>query len=136
MNESDNDTADGRSENSVGDNLSEDETMDEAPSRTSSAPGTPGRRKRLRSSTPSELENDLTGSDSLRSPLSKRKKIAADRSGLSKLKEGITAGEIREETPDKDISNDSVAPSPSGGSEQEMGDEDDFLIGDMEVAEP
>ena len=42
------------------------------------------KRKRLRSSTPLD--------DSLRSPLAKRKKMAADRN--SRLKEGITAEEV------------------------------------------
>ena len=50
----------------------------------------------MRSATPSELGSVANGSQSelLRSPLSKRKKLAADRSGASKLKQGITALEI------------------------------------------
>lgn len=37
--------------------------------------------------------------DALRSPLAKRKKVAAERSGASKLKEAITATDLDEEAP-------------------------------------
>lgn len=53
------------------------------------------KRKRLRSLTPSESR---PGQDELlKSPLSKRKKLTNDRSGLSKLKEGITASDMDED---------------------------------------
>lgn len=65
----------------------------------SSPSATPRKRKRPRSSTPSESMNG----DSemlLRSPLSKRKKLAAERTGASKLKLGITAVELGTESID------------------------------------
>lgn len=54
-----------------------------------------GKRKRLRSLTPSEIPGMNGDSDVLRSPLSKRKKLAADRLGLSKLKVAIHADDLR-----------------------------------------
>lgn len=71
----------------------------------STASNTPvARRKRLRSVTPTSESNDhdpqglaTTESDDdslLRSPLAKRKKLAAGRAGYSRLKEGITADEL------------------------------------------
>ena len=48
------------------------------------------KRKRVRSATPSE------SGDGLRSPLAKRKKLAAERSGASKLKEAISADDLAE----------------------------------------
>jgi RNA polymerase II subunit A-like phosphatase len=53
-------------------------------------------RKRLRSSTPSEVRgvNDEGGDDALRSPLAKRKRLAAERSGASKLKQEVSAAEV------------------------------------------
>ncbi|KAF9074970.1 hypothetical protein BDP27DRAFT_1381023 [Rhodocollybia butyracea] len=54
-----------------------------------------GKRKRLRSLTPSEIPGMNRDSDVLRSPLSKRKKLAADRLGLSKLKVAIHADDLR-----------------------------------------
>jgi len=54
---------------------------------------TPRKRKRLRSITPSEMT--VNGNkDSLRSPLAKRKKLAAARSGASRLKDSISAGDL------------------------------------------
>ncbi|KAJ2918420.1 hypothetical protein MD484_g2018, partial [Candolleomyces efflorescens] len=51
------------------------------------------KRKRLRSLTPSEAGFD-GDTDLLRSPLAKRKKVAAERSGLSRLKQGVTASDL------------------------------------------
>jgi RNA polymerase II subunit A C-terminal domain phosphatase len=61
----------------------------------SSARTTPkSKRKRLRSLTPSE--NGTNGNDdSLRSPLAKRKKLSAGRTGASKLKETISARDLQ-----------------------------------------
>ena len=69
-------------------------------SSTSSTPSK-RKRKRLRSITPSEA-GGASDSDNLRSPLAKRKKLAADRSGTSKLKEAISAEDIVEEDEDDD----------------------------------
>ena len=62
----------------------------------SSTTSTPRKsRKRLRSVTPSDgSTGNLSDSDYLRSPLAKRKKIAADRSGSSKLKETFSAADV------------------------------------------
>lgn len=81
-------------------NVSDAEDMsDDGGSAQSSPSATPRKRKRPRSSTPSESMNG----DSemlLRSPLSKRKKLAAERTGASKLKLGITAVELGTESID------------------------------------
>ncbi|KAJ3845307.1 hypothetical protein F5878DRAFT_689607 [Lentinula raphanica] len=75
-------------------NASEEEMSDESNS-VASANNTPqSKRKRLRSLTPSEVPGLNGDSDGLRSPLSKRKKVAADRSGMSKLKVAIHADDL------------------------------------------
>jgi len=68
--------------------------------------GTPRtNRKRPRSVTPSDAgaatngSNGGTDEEYLRSPLAKRKKLAAERTGYSKLKEGITAEELKVTSP-------------------------------------
>ncbi|KAF7338557.1 hypothetical protein MVEN_02081900 [Mycena venus] len=97
MNESDDEEGeDGRSEQSA---MSEEDWTDDASSvQTNSAPTTPTRqkRKRMRSLTPGSADG-VNGSgtrDALGSPLAKRKKVAAERTGYSKLKEAITADEL------------------------------------------
>ncbi|KAJ7103031.1 hypothetical protein B0H15DRAFT_810663 [Mycena belliarum] len=94
MNESDDDE-DARSERSA---MSEDDWTDDASSiQTTSGPSTPTRlkRKRLRSVTPSADGTLGNGTrDVLRSPLAKRKKVAAERTGYSKLKEAISAEDV------------------------------------------
>ncbi|KAJ6601302.1 hypothetical protein DFH09DRAFT_1257841 [Mycena vulgaris] len=100
MNESDDDEEDGRSERSDDRNaMSEDDWTDDASSiQTNSGPSTPTRlkRKRLRSVTPSaDGVNGKGTRDALGSPLAKRKKVAAERTGYSKLKEAISADEIQ-----------------------------------------
>ncbi|KAF5375137.1 hypothetical protein D9758_000554 [Tetrapyrgos nigripes] len=111
-------------------NVSEDEWTDES---ISSANNTPRKkRKRLRSLTPSEAGMNGGDNDALRSPLSKRKKLAADRSGYSKLKEAISAEDMHSEA------SSTKAQSEDGGSDgratptkmsngdyNEEGDEDD-----------
>jgi len=83
-------SASGRSSNA--DEEESDLAMEDAEN-LPSLPSTPrGKRKRLRSLTPSEFNNRR---DALRSPLAKRKKLAADRSGLSPLKETVLANDIR-----------------------------------------
>lgn len=85
--------------------------------------------------------------DILRSPLAKRKKLAADRSGASRLKEAFTADQLAKPADDDDVSADqSRRSSPVNGSaveagdygedyegsEDEMDDEDDFLARELE----
>jgi len=114
--------------------------------------GTPRlKRKRLRSVTPSDGGHANGNDEYLRSPLAKRKKLAADRSGFSRLKEGITADELAETA-----SNGSTRGSPKlpmeepvdevyedGGDEEdeeeeedgegeEEEEEDDFLARDLQ----
>ena len=94
-------------------------------SRTPSISG-PRRMKRKRSSTPSSASLAVPEADAdlLRSPLSKRKKLALERSGSSRLKEGYAA------------SNDdavSVAGSVAGTEYEE--EEEDFLLGAFEEEE-
>ncbi len=97
------------------------------------------RRKRLRSLTPSEYGNLP------QSPLAKRKKLAADRSGLSKLKETISAHDLDENMESTSHDSKSSTPSPvvqDDGTEDgedddegnEGGDEieDDFLLNALE----
>ena len=84
--------------------------------------GTPRReRKRLRSLTPSEVGSLQ---DALRSPLAKRKKIAASRSGLSPLKETLNAKDFeRDENVDSDDSR-PTTPTPQRGNDA-LGEEED-----------
>ncbi|KAH7885992.1 hypothetical protein F5I97DRAFT_2024738 [Phlebopus sp. FC_14] len=99
------------------------------------------KRKRLRSATPSESGNGTVESqqDILRSPLSKRKRLAASRSGTSKLKETFTADEVasvrrtwsRTNSPQRSTSPYSV-PSPVDEDDaDEGGDDDDFLAREL-----
>ncbi|GBE77556.1 RNA polymerase II subunit A C-terminal domain phosphatase [Sparassis crispa] len=148
MNESDDDDGDGdgdgeQSEKGQSANVSEDEGSwtDESNSLISSAPPSPRiSRKRLRSLTPSESGlNGNVNSDALRSRLAKRRKMVADRSGASRLKEEIIVDEIPAEQPPK------LAALPVGGNvdDEEDGsdgdaeddgamDEDDFLARELE----
>ena len=116
----------------------------------SSANSTPRlKRKRLRSATPSEGGGQSNGDDYPRSPLAKRKKLAADRTGYSKLKEGVTADELtnaKDETTSNGSTSSSPRPPPipetseEGSNEQDDDDddeyeeeeEDDFLAREME----
>ncbi|RPD82230.1 hypothetical protein L226DRAFT_556142 [Lentinus tigrinus ALCF2SS1-7] len=141
MNESDDGEGDGDGA-SVKSGMSEDETSwtDETNSIISSTTSTPRlKRKRVRSLTPSDVAN-LNGADSdaLRSPLAKRKKLALTRSGASKLKEGITAEQLRA-TPtktkgsdDDDGSTRSQRSSPLNGGGDDDDDDDDGTDGGSE----
>ena len=94
-------------------------------------------RKRLRSVTPSEGGVNGEGSrtqDVVRLPLAKRKKLVADRSGFSKLKEAITAEDLDEAGAEE------VVELPPRSAEEELteegeGDEedeeDDFLTREL-----
>ena len=116
----------------------------------SSVHSTPrGKRKRLRSVTPSDGGRSADGdSDALRSPLAKRKKIVADRSGQSKLKEAFSAEDFPVGDDDaNDIAIASKVSTPTNGdkmedieeeeddddsdSDEEDEDEDDFLAREL-----
>jgi len=112
-----------------------------------SAQSTPRlKRKRLRSLTPSEISGlSNIDAENLRSPLAKRKKIAMERSGSSKLKEAIHAEELEEKSsvtngPDRPNSPAAVAAPTATISEEEESDEDedefdlddDFLARELE----
>lgn len=102
------------------------------------------KRKRLRSVTPSENGRSGEG-DALRSPLAKRKKLAAERTGYSKLKEAISADDL---LVDKEVDGNGdkarlQATSLSSTREEDMeededeaeddaDDEDDFLARELE----
>ncbi|KAL5495046.1 FCP1 [Sanghuangporus weigelae] len=100
-------------------------------------------RKRLRSITPSELGQIP---DELRSPLAKRKRVAADRSGMSKLKTAVSADELTTTAGDDgSLANESSNPatptqengsnaSLEGDDETEDGEEidEDFLARELE----
>lgn len=83
------------------------------------------KRKRVRSLTPSEISVRIDGdADVLRSPLAKRKKLAADRSGASPLKEAFTAEQLQvaSRRTSEDLSVKGSRPaSPMNG----VGDDDD-----------
>ncbi|KAF7359453.1 RNA polymerase II subunit A C-terminal domain phosphatase [Mycena sanguinolenta] len=144
MNESDDDEeeADARSA------MSEEDWTDDASSvQTNSGPSTPTRqkRKRMRSLTPGSADG-VNGSgtpDSLGSPLAKRKKVAAERTGASKLKEAITAKDLPSD--DAQIGAEAQVASPGSQASSEVmqeeadedeedGDdeEDDFLARELE----
>ncbi|KAK7023823.1 RNA polymerase II subunit A C-terminal domain phosphatase [Favolaschia claudopus] len=153
MNESDDeeDGGDARSERSA---MSEDDWTDDASSvQSPSAPSTPTRskRKRLRSVTPgSEVLNGGHLKDALGSPLAKRKKVAAERTGYSKLKEAITAEEVRSGKPlpaadgskqvegrsSRPVSDDGMQEEDEEDGDDEDGDDfneaDDFLARELE----
>jgi RNA polymerase II subunit A-like phosphatase len=82
------------------------------------------RRKRLRSLTPSEAGLNASGDDLLRSPLSKRKKLAKDRQNASKLKESIS----REEFGQYALPTVPTVTSPRGEYEEDEEDEDNESI--------
>ncbi|KAH7914757.1 hypothetical protein BJ138DRAFT_1078820 [Hygrophoropsis aurantiaca] len=151
MNESDDDdTKSERSSVRSGFASDDDDAMsDDAQSRVSSPNATPRlKRKRLRSLTPSEIGLNGSYGDSPRSPLAKRKKIAAERSRSSKLKEAITADDlVNPSTPsiEQDDHNQGglsltiPATWEEGENEEEEeesdedDDEDDFLARELEA---
>lgn len=68
-------------------------------------------RKRPRSRTPSDSgAHGNSEDDLLRSPLAKRKKLAAERTGSSRLKQGITADDLA--SSDKDTASNASASGP------------------------
>uniref|UniRef100_A0A0W0FMF3 protein-serine/threonine phosphatase n=1 Tax=Moniliophthora roreri TaxID=221103 RepID=A0A0W0FMF3_MONRR len=113
----------------------EEEWSDESNSVISTNNSPRPNRKRLRSVTPSE--SGMNGDpDILRSPLSKRKKLAADRSGFSRLKQAINADDLKSrsptpsnrESPSRKASSGRATPtigSPRDGDDDDNEDEDD-----------
>jgi RNA polymerase II subunit A C-terminal domain phosphatase len=115
----------------------------------SSANNTPRpRRKRIRSVTPEggasgAVNGNGQDNDGLRSPLAKRKKLAAERTGSSRLKEAFTADDLQV-TKGVQSGGDRVVSSTSSGSgmdeadeddgddEEEEEEEDDFLARDLQ----
>lgn len=108
-----------------------------------SASSTPSRRKRkrLRSITPLEVGAG-SDSDGLHSPLAKRKRLAAERSGASKLKDSISANDLVEEdaktrsaTPTSPQANNEDDDMTTDDSDDDDGDgegeEDDFLAREL-----
>lgn len=97
-----------------------------------SAPPTPRiKRKRLRSLTPSEAGLNASDEELLRSPLSKRKKLAKDRQNASKLKETIYS----EEFPLPTVATRRGEDEDDDGDDESMfgdDDEDDFLARELE----
>lgn len=93
---------------------------------TGSGPSTPRmRRKRLRSLTPSEAGLNSGDDDLLRSPLSKRKKLAKERQNSSRLKESIISPEEfghRYALP--------TVPSPREEDEEDGNEEVESIFGD------
>lgn len=98
------------------------------------------RRKRLRSLTPSEAGLNVSDEELLRSPLSKRKKLAKDRQNASKLKESIYPQEFplptvpspRVDDDDDDDDNDDDDSNDDDESMFSDDDEDDFLARELE----
>ena len=118
---------------------------------------TSGQRRQKRKRVPSLTPLGPPTDDNLRSPLAKRKKLAADRRGLSKLKEALTAddlesvsssndttdsGELKSATATAGFTAGSVTGSPKvqmmddvqeteDSSDSDMSEEDDFLAREM-----
>ncbi|KAL4069798.1 hypothetical protein V8B97DRAFT_634789 [Scleroderma yunnanense] len=84
------------------------------------------KRKRLRSVTPSEIGSaSLDQQDIIRSPLAKRKKLVASRTGLSRLKEAFTAEEIAAASRLRSRSSSLQRPTPSPGVPSPINEDDD-----------
>ncbi|KAF7970876.1 hypothetical protein HWV62_22700 [Athelia sp. TMB] len=145
MNESDDEDEEdeSRSERSVMRSVNGSDDDESGGSAPSSANPTPKKRKRLRSLTPSEI--NLNGRDTVGSPLAKRKKLAADRTGASRLKDSISAGDLvgsKVSTPEKvaEAEREDEENYPEQGEGQEDDDsiteggdlDDDFLAGALE----
>ncbi|KAF8913223.1 hypothetical protein CPB84DRAFT_529609 [Gymnopilus junonius] len=154
MNESDDESERSVGGPVMGGDASEDDWSDG----TGSVNNTPRlKRKRLRSVTPSDGANGSGRDDEeyLRSPLSKRKKLAADRIGYSPLKEGISADQLTVEkgetanggkspngstpasskTPTQETANEgnkSGNEAEEDDEEEEEDEEDDFLARELE----
>lgn len=94
--------------------------------------------------TPSEVGKGMNGNsvgaddDVLRSPLAKRKKLAAERTGYSRLKEAVTAddlGQTRDSEMEDVVVKRVSIPASVIETEEDDGDdedEDDFLARELE----
>ncbi|KAG6811157.1 hypothetical protein H0H92_008743 [Tricholoma furcatifolium] len=96
-----------------------------------------GSRKRLRSVTPSESVNGSGAKDDiLRSSLAKRRKVAAERTGFSRLKDSISADDL--EPMPRTVAGSAGPASPkmvdaeAEEEEEDEDDEDDFLARELE----
>ena len=94
-------------------------------------------RKRSRSVTPSERGSGSDQQGVVRSPLAKRKKLSASRTGMSKLKEGLTAEEIAAASRLGSRSSSLQRPTPPPGApspneDDEEEEDDDFLARELE----
>ncbi|KAH6917087.1 hypothetical protein BKA70DRAFT_1382097 [Coprinopsis sp. MPI-PUGE-AT-0042] len=85
------------------------------------------KRKRLRSTTPSEAMDEI---DLLRSPLAKRKKVVAERAGTSRLKEGVTADDYGNES--EGVGEAQAQAEEESEEEEPFDPDDDFLAGELE----
>ncbi|EKM61406.1 uncharacterized protein PHACADRAFT_204575 [Phanerochaete carnosa HHB-10118-sp] len=137
MNESDDEDGDGSESTRSGvksGNVTEDEWTDESNSIISSASSTPSKRKRKRLRSVTPLEGGAgSDSDGLRSPLAKRKKLAAERSGASKLKDSISADDlVEEEAKTRSASPASVAANNDNDDDDDMTTDDSSEDGDDE----
>ena len=103
------------------------------------------KRKRVRSvalsegSTIGSTNGSSRDGDELRSPLAKRKKLAAERTGYSRLKEAFTAGDLQVTKGVQSQSGRVVSAASSGMTEADEDDgddeeeeEDDFLARDLQ----
>lgn len=72
----------------------------------------------------SRLRDDVSD-DGLRSPLAKRKKLAAERTGYSKLKEGVTASELVEEHSSQESNKSATSGNGDARIDHENGDDED-----------
>ncbi|KIM70352.1 hypothetical protein SCLCIDRAFT_101744 [Scleroderma citrinum Foug A] len=114
----------------------EDAIMDESRSQDSVNVTPRPNRKRPRSVTSSERSNASEQQDIMRSPLAKRKKLAAGRTGMSKLKEAFTAEEIAGASHLGSRSSSLQQPTPPSGTPSPINEddeeEDDFLARELE----
>lgn len=79
----------------------------------------------MRSLTPSEFNNRR---DALRSPLAKRKKLAADRSGMSPLKETVLANDIssKAENDENEDMGDSRPATPTRAQDSTLNEDEEY----------
>jgi RNA polymerase II subunit A-like phosphatase len=107
------------------------------PHHSQSGPSTPRmRRKRLRSLTPSEAGLNSSDDDLLRSPLSKRKRLAKERQNASRLKESIISPEEFGQYALPTVPSPREEDEEDGDEEEESifgdDDDDDFLARELE----
>ncbi|THH33114.1 hypothetical protein EUX98_g1053 [Antrodiella citrinella] len=143
MNESDDDDSKSEASVKIGNGSDDEGSFTDETHSMSSVHSTPrGKRKRLRSITPSDGGRSAEGDrDILRSPLAKRKKIVADRSGQSKLKEAFSAADVSPTMVSDDDGKTSKSSTPTNldkmdeededEDDEEDDDDDDFLAKEL-----